>query len=334
MTREPNINNLYKVLKREMPDRPTLFELFLNSDLYEHFAGGAEPEWCLKETTQYLVRAYAAAGYDYASTGGSRFGFPVKEHARESTTSLNEGNVIFDRESFDAYEWPEPADFAYDPLDLSEGDMPAGMKLMVLGPNGVLENTIRLVGYDNLCIMLYDDPELVSDIFECVGKREVEYYKRALAYPSVGVVMSNDDWGFNTQTMLKPDDLRKYVFPWHKQIVDLAHAKGLPAILHSCGYFGEVMDDVIAMGFDGKHSYEDNILCVEDSYKKWHDKIAIMGGIDLDFIVTKTPEEVYARSKAMLALGKTGYALGTGNSVPKYVPFENYFAMTKAALEG
>jgi len=28
-----------------------------------------------------------------------------------------------------------------------------------------------------------------------------------------------------------------------------------------------------------------------------------------------------------------GYALGTGNSVPDYVPDENYFAMTRAALE-
>jgi uroporphyrinogen decarboxylase len=28
-----------------------------------------------------------------------------------------------------------------------------------------------------------------------------------------------------------------------------------------------------------------------------------------------------------------GYALGTGNSVPDYVPDEGYFAMTRAALE-
>ena len=31
--------------------------------------------------------------------------------------------------------------------------------------------------------------------------------------------------------------------------------------------------------------------------------------------------------------GRGGYALGTGNSVPDYVPDENYFAMIRAALE-
>jgi hypothetical protein len=35
----------------------------------------------------------------------------------------------------------------------------------------------------------------------------------------------------------------------------------------------------------------------------------------------------------MLALGERGYALGTGNSVPEYIPDEKYFAMTRAALD-
>jgi len=332
MERKPNINNLYKILRREAPDRPTLFELFLNEQLYEHFTGGKEPAWGTAAGTRYLAKAYAAAGYDYATVAGSKFGFPTEGQDQKHSLSLNEGAPIADRTAFDAYVWPNVDEFDFGALDVAE-DLPEGMKLMVMGPNGVLENVIRLMGYDNLCLMIYDDPELVSDVFENVGKRMVRYYELALQYKSVGLVMSNDDWGFNTQTMLMPSQMREYVFPWHQKIVDLGHAAGLPVVLHSCGYFGEVMEDVIGLGFDGKHSYEDNILCVEESYKKWHDRIAILGGIDLDFIVTKTPEEVYARAKALLDLGKTGYALGTGNSVPEYVPWENYFAMTKAALE-
>jgi len=332
MDRKPDINQLYKVLRREQPDRPTLFELFLNKKLYEHLAGEKEPSWSTAAHTRFVLKAFAAAGYDYATSAASQFWFPTKKHSREQTISLNDGAPITDRESFDAYVWPEVADFACDALAVAD-DMPDGMKIMVMGPGGVLENTISLMGYDNLCIALYDDPLLVSDVFENVGTRMLAYYAKALEYKTVGVVMSNDDWGFNTQTMLPPAQLRQYVFPWHKKIVELAHAHGLPAILHSCGYFGEVMDDVVAMGFSGKHSYEDNILPVEESYQKWHDRIAILGGIDLDYVVTKAPEAVYARSKAMLDLGRTGYALGTGNSVPEYVPFENYFAMTKAALE-
>ena len=106
-------------------------------------------------------------------------------------------------------------------------------------------------------------------------------------------------------------------------------------ILHSCGHFDRILDDIVSMTFDGRHSYEDNILPVEQAYDQYHDKFAILGGIDLDFICRANPEDVYNRSKALLerTANLGGYALGTGNSVPDYVPDENYFAMIRAALE-
>jgi uroporphyrinogen decarboxylase len=129
--------------------------------------------------------------------------------------------------------------------------------------------------------------------------------------------------------------MRGYVFPWHKRIVDAVHAAGKPVILHSCGHFERILDDMSAIGFDGRHSYEDVILPVEEAYERHRDRFAILGGIDLDFVCRSTPEEVHARSRAMLerAAARGGYALGTGNSVPDYVPDENYFAMIRAALE-
>jgi uroporphyrinogen decarboxylase len=53
----------------------------------------------------------------------------------------------------------------------------------------------------------------------------------------------------------------------------------------------------------------------------------------VDFVCRSTPAEVHARSRAMLerAGARGGYALGTGNSVPEYVPLEKYFAMISAA---
>ena len=96
------------------------------------------------------------------------------------------------------------------------------------------------------------------------------------------------------------------------------------------------MEDIIEdIKYDGKHSYEDVILTVEEAYEKWGGRIAILGGIDLDFVCRSTPEQIKARAKAMLERTKErgGYALGTGNSVPEYVPWENYFAMISAINE-
>jgi len=211
------------------------------------------------------------------------------------------------------------------------------MRLTVRGPGGVLENAIGLVGFQNLCIMIYDDPLLVSDLFEAIGSRFVEYYRIAARYDVVCACTSNDDWGFKSQTMLSPADMRRYVFPWHKRIVEVIHAAGKPVLLHSCGFFDEIIEDVIEdMKYDARHSYEDTICPVEDAYERFQGRIAILGGIDVDFVIRHTPEEVYARSAAMLERAATrgGYALGTGNSVPDYVPDDHYFAMIRAAHDG
>ena len=96
--------------------------------------------------------------------------------------------------------------------------------------------------------------------------------------------------------------------------------------------YDSIIDDI---GYDGKHSYEDAIQTVEEAYEEYGSRIAILGGIDLDYVCRSTPQEVYSRSKAMLeqTSDRGGYALGTGNSVPEYVPFENYYAMISAALD-
>lgn len=114
------------------------------------------------------------------------------------------------------------------------------------------------------------------------------------------------------------------------------HGAGKPVILHSCGNFGALYDAIIDdPGYDAKHSFEDVIEPVEAAYERLHARIAVLGGIDVDYVRRRTPQEIYGRSRAMLE--RTGlrgaYALGTGNSVPDYVPAEHYFAMTAVAPE-
>ncbi|MDD5598567.1 MAG: uroporphyrinogen decarboxylase family protein, partial [Victivallaceae bacterium] len=224
----------------------------------------------------------------------------------------------------------------YSIYDRLNSDLPDGMKAIVCGPGGVLENVIALLGYDNMCIMTVSEPELLKAVFDRAGAVLVRHYEIASQFDSVGALISNDDWGFNSQTMLSPGDFEKYLFPWHRKIAAVCHKAGKPVIFHSCGDLHEVMDVIIDdIGYDGKHSYEDKIMPVEEAYEKYHSRIALLGGIDLDFVCRRRPAEIYERSRKMLARSakRGSYALGTGNSVPAYTPDKNYFAMTGAALE-
>jgi uroporphyrinogen decarboxylase len=333
---EPDFNNLLAVLRREVPARPTLFEFFLNEKLYQRLAPLSKSEAETPYAAQrQIIAAFHRVGYDYATILVPGFEFPSERVYDQQTISINTGGLISDWESLEAYLWPDPEIADYAILDVLAQELPAGMKIICYGPGGVLENAIEIVGYERLCFMLADDPKLVMEIFEGVGSHLVQFYERVAAHPAVGACISNDDWGFKTQTMFSPPQMRKYVFPWHKRIADVVHAAGKPVILHSCGHFGRIIDDMVEIGIDGRHSYEDNILPVEQAYERYHGHFAILGGIDLDFICRSTPEEVYARAKALLdqTAARGAYALGTGNSVPEYVPDENYFAMIQAALD-
>lgn len=333
---EPDLSNLLAILRREVPSRPTLFEFYLNEGLYKRVVPGPEPSDLFGRIRRSLF-AFYRLGYDSSTVLIPGFSFTDKiKRRKKATISLNEVSVIRNRKEFDTFEWPDPEKAIYEILDQLGKEMPKGMKLIPYSPDGVLENVINLMGFEGLCLNIIEDPQLVQDVFEQVGTRLVQYYELAVKYESVGACISNDDWGFKTSTYLSPKDMRSLVFPWHKRIVEVVHAAGKPVILHSCGNFEKIIDDIINdMRFDGRHSYEDNILPVENAYEMFHDRIAIIGGIDVGFICQSGLEDVYRRSKAILerTAERGAYAHGTGNSVPEYVPDTNYFAMILAALD-
>jgi len=332
----PNFDNLLQVLRCRQPSRATLFEFFLNGDLEERLAfGGKDARAATWPWHMVQALAFRKAGYDYLTVGVPGFAFPAGDRHRDRSISLNEGAMITDWASFRAYPWPNPDDAQYGILDEVGNELADGMQIIVCGPGGVEENVISLVGYDNMCYMMADAPELVEAIFEQIGSRLTRYYQHVAKHPRVGACISNDDWGFKTQTLLSLQQMHQYLFPWHRRITEAVHDAGKPVILHSCGYYDDVIETVITdLHYDARHSYEDNIRQVEEAYDQLHGRIAILGGVDLDFICRSTPEEVYTRAKAMLQRAvHGGYALGTGNSVPSYVPHDNYFAMLHAALE-
>ena len=94
----------------------------------------------------------------------------------------------------------------------------------------------------------------------------------------------------------------------------------------------DLIDDV---GIDGKHSYEDAIIPVQDFQARYGDQIAVLGGMDLN-ILAGTPDVDAVRRHTRFLIETCGsrgrYAVGSGNSIPSYVPLDNYLAMVDEAL--
>ena len=331
--RENNFNRLLKILSREKIDEPVLFEYLLNTEIFDTFAGYSLPkEATEKEKLAYKTAAFAKIGYDHVIYYPEGFHFTHNLTQKGKSMSMNEGVQITDWESFKAYPWPDPHAADYSILREAETILPPKMRIVLPAPWGIVENITSFFGYDNLCLLTYDNPGLIKAVCDAVGERLVEYYKICVSYNSVGAIIYNDDWGFNSGPTFSPAVFHEYIFPWVRKITDVVHKNGKPAIIHSCGKLNMLMDSIIDdLKFDGKHSFEDKIMPVEEAYKTYGGRIALLGGIDVDFMCRASKDEIFTRSKNMLKMGKTGYALGTGNSVPYYVPKENYLAMISAA---
>ncbi|NQT57936.1 MAG: hypothetical protein HQ557_03035 [Bacteroidetes bacterium] len=337
---EADFSQLLKVLNREPADRPVLFEFFMNPIVYKAFSKSITIERTPTEELYNrleMMWAFYYAGYDYVTMLPPKtFTFTQETSSHTKTYSLNQPGLISDEASFESFNWPDPKKQNYEYLDFIAARLPDKMSMIVSGPGGVEENVIALTGYEQLCYMMIDDPDLVTALFTAVGSRLDEYYRITASHPKVGACISNDDWGFNTQTLLTQKQMEQWVFPWHQKIAKTIHDAGKPAILHSCGNIYPIMHEIVeTIKYDGKHSYEDTILPVEDAWETYHKKISILGGIDLNYLIFEPEESIYTRSKAMLERTSLigGYALGSGNSIPDYVPLEKYIAMLMCAWE-
>jgi len=215
--------------------------------------------------------------------------------------------------------------------------LPAGMKAVGGVGNGVFECVQDLTGYMSLCYLREDDPELYADLFKKIGDLMVGYWKRFLAeFSDVFCVMRfGDDLGFKSTTLLSTDDIKEHVVPQYKRVIDLVHSAGKPFLLHSCGCIFNVMDDLIEAGIDAKHSNEDQIAPFPVWVERYGDKIGNFGGIDTDAVCRLDKKEMreYITEVVAKCKGHGGFAFGSGNSIPNYVPAEGFMNMVEIVRE-
>jgi uroporphyrinogen decarboxylase len=336
---EPNFDRMMTVLRREgEPDRVPFFELFHDVQIMEAVLGRPVPQ-DPHEWRKFRIEFMTRLGYDYV-VGYHTFSFPRAETLlADDTAILSRGKrgwrdehhgPIESWEDLEKYPWPRIEDASFEDIEKLEPMLPDGMKVTTTLPGGVLENLVALMGYEPLCYKLVEDPDLVQAVADKIGEGEMAVYKAVADFEHIGALWLNDDLGFKTQTMISPDDLRRFVFPWHKRLVEYAHQHGKLVMLHACGNLSEVMEDLIEdVGIDAKHSFEDVIQPVAEFKRQYGHQIAVLGGIDVDMLARGSEEQVrqYTRRVIEQCAPGGGWALGSGNSVANYIPVENFLAM-------
>lgn len=330
---------------KSAPGRVHYCELFLDTEIEEAVADKfdlardldpAERHYPLARRVEVLRFLGYDYVYEYHLEGLSFPKLKDLEAADTSETATNKGTrqwlsetrgPVATWEEFEKYPWPVPGRFDTSPLEWLEKNCPDDM-CVTTRAHSFFEEVSWLMGLETFSMALYDNPSLVQAISDRVGEIFVAAAGVLVQFDRVKFLFGGDDMGHKTGTLVSPEAIRKYILPWHKRVIDISHAAGRPYFLHCCGNIEKIMPDLVEMGLDGKHSYEDVIEPVEDFFGRWGKRTAVLGGLDVDFLCRSGEAQVRERVRRVLDKCQGGrYALGTGNSVANYIPLDNYLAM-------
>jgi uroporphyrinogen decarboxylase len=347
---QPDVKRFVDVVRgKVIPKRPPLAELFLDGEMVRAVA-----ETCLGATWvphqpanrpaseafyRNWINVYYRMGYDFVRVGGG-LAFTGKTRRTDDTAELSRGTrqwteegtgPIASWEDFEKYPWPKIESVDFSLVEFVAKNLPDGMGLFLCPSSGFLEIPLdTLLGYENLCYLLADDPSLVEAVVKRVGELIYAYNQNLLGLPKLCGFFQGDDMGFKTGTLVGPDTLRTYILPWHKKLAALAHDNGLIYMMHSCGKIDDIMDDLIDdVRIDARHSFEDEGNSVFDFKRKYGKRVTILGGVDVDKLCRLSEPELRKHVRKVLEVCMPGgrYCLGSGNSVTNYVPLQNYLAM-------
>jgi len=351
----PDFETFEKVLRgKRLPEKVHFVEFWVDEEIMKFITENVMNEkWIHRSEKndkvywEQCVNFYYHMGYDYLPVQPMEELEDIAFKWRETndTALLSRGKRIWATEGRGVINsWEDFEQFPWEKVKLNlqiyehlNKILPEGMKIAFWESRGLYENVLEsLLGYEGLFYLLYDQPDLVEAVFNKWGEIIYEIYKTIVPIENVGAIFHADDLGYKTGTMIKPDILRKLVFPWFKKYASLAHKYGRMYWYHCCGDISEIMEDLIKnVKIDALHSFEDTCCPVTEYKKRYGDRIAILGGIDMDKLCRLNEENLrkYIRDTLNTCMVGGRYALGSGNSIANYVPVENYLIMLNEGLK-
>jgi uroporphyrinogen decarboxylase len=339
---QPDYHNMLAVMENRRPVRLPVYEHIISPLVMEKILGvrfadllqGDEAD--IDEFFKQYCRFFQEMTYDTVS-----YEVGLADLLPEHGAILGgRRGPIQNRADFERYPWEEVPRIYWKTagriFPALIRNLPPGMQALGGVGYGVFEISEDLVGFQHLAYVHLDDPDLFADLYTRIGSLMtgiwstfLQRYGQAFAICRMG-----DDLGFKTSTLVSPRIIRQHVLPQYRRILGLIQGAGKPFLWHSCGKIFPIMDDVIALGINAKHSNEDTIAPFDEWIRLYGERIGLLGGIDVDLLCQKSPAEilevVYEKGKRYRATAR-GYALGSGNSIPDYVPVDGYLAMIEAA---
>ena len=161
-----------------------------------------------------------------------------------------------DVKEIENFEWPNPDYLNFDEtLKIIENASSKGMAIFGGMWMPFFHTVADFFGMENYFMKMYTSPNVVSAVTEKVMEFYLEANRRLMNFmgDKIDAQFFGNDLGSQRDSLIEPDQLKEFVYPGIKKIIDQAKSFNLKVVMHSCGAVAEIIPDLIDLGIDALH---------------------------------------------------------------------------------
>lgn len=223
----------------------------------------------------------------------------------------------------------------YDPDDISR--LPEGYKELAaelsnrdwpieIHFSGPFWQLREWLGFENLCMMLYDDQKFIQEMIDFWGDYISRLLENALRYITPDAFHISEDMAYKGFSMISPVMAREILLPIWKKWGSIVRAAGIKVYgIDSDGFIEELIPIWIEAGINNCDPME--VAAGNDIIryrKEFGTKMAFRGGFDKRCIAAGGERLVNEMKRIAPVIEDGGYIPGCDHGVPSDVSWQNY----------
>lgn len=321
-------------LRREQPDRVPIWELIINEPTLSGIYGNIGYFALAEKLGLDAVTVFE--NHHTIDQGDSIFKdeWGIKWGLEPCGVSYPMGGPIKSEADLDSYRAPDPhADYRFDTLKEAVRRFKGEKAIVLCGHEG-FEFSHYLYGMDNLLMAYLEAPDLAHRLARTVIDYKKAVLERAID-EGIDAVVGGDDYAFRTAPLMSPACFEEFALPYMREMVEVAHRRGIPYIKHTDGNIWPILDMIVGAEVEAIDPLEPiagmDIGVVKGKYG---DRVAVVGNVDCGTLLSfGTKQQVRDAVKETIAKASVGggHVIASSNSIHPGVKPENYRTMVEAA---
>jgi uroporphyrinogen decarboxylase len=236
------------------------------------------------------------------------------------------------------FPWPDPA--GHIPVAECQAqlkEVPEDYAVLGVIWSAHFQDTCAAFGMETALINMLANPNL----YRAVDDQIVNFYLKAneiffeATKGRLDAILIGNDMGSQRGLIISPEQVREFVLPGSRKLIQQAKSYGLKVIYHSCGSIEPIIPDLIESGVDVIHPIQALAADMElAGLKAKYSQIATFcGGVDAqELLVNGHPQQVFAKVIEIRKLLPTGLIVSPSHeAILPDIPPANIEALFAAA---